>query len=383
MVACPKCVINNTLDSAFCKKCGAVLPISMIEEEQEKLKEIVSKGMESFQHGNLDEAMAVAEHSILTNPSYGEAYALKGLVHERKGQYAEALDSYETVVALNPDSTMDKIKLNQLRNAFATRQAGEPKMDRKGALLTASAVAIACLAIGGISYGIMTSTKETKQNLAAKNSSLSNTALLVNQANNSPSNPPPTSVDPNRQNPQPGDVGAVGQTDSAPPADTAPRTASRRTGGGNRENFGNGDVEVVTPRGPVGPAQGTLPPSQGREKPKNDPIDPAPNPQNGSDKSIDPPVKADTSTMEVSISHTGNSSNGSKGSDGTGSSSSGKAFQRQAQQNQRSGKTAQARDAYQKAIDAYQKEIDSGKGDKDAAAAGINSSKQALKNLKD
>ena len=44
---------------------------------------------------------------------------------------------------------------------------------------------------------------------------------------------------------------------------------------------------------------------------------------------------------------------------------------------------AAMREAYQKAIDAYQKEIDSGKGDKEAAAAGINSSKQALKNLKD
>ena len=81
MVACPKCVVNNTLDSAFCKKCGAILPISMIEEEQEKLKEIVTKGMESYQNGNLEEAMAIADHSILTNPSYGEAYALKGLVH--------------------------------------------------------------------------------------------------------------------------------------------------------------------------------------------------------------------------------------------------------------------------------------------------------------
>ena len=33
------------------------------------------------------------------------------MVHERRAQYAEALDSFETVVALNPDSTLDKIKL--------------------------------------------------------------------------------------------------------------------------------------------------------------------------------------------------------------------------------------------------------------------------------
>ena len=385
MVACPKCVTNNTLDSAFCKKCGAILPVAVIEEEQAKLKEIVTKGMESFQTGNLDEAMAVAEHSILTNPSYGEAYALKGLVHERKGQYAEALDSYETVVALNPDSTMDKIKLNQLRNAFATRQAGEPKMDRRGAALTAAAVAIACLAIGGISYGIMMSSKETKQSLAAKNSAQPN-GLLTNQLNTNPTTLQATSVDSNRQNPEPGSVPPLG-SDNNPVANTRPQATSHRNSGGNSENFSS--EVVVEPNGPINPNPGhTLPPGKDGNQIKNapkGPDDPPVSQSGGGDKgNQDPPPTANTSVMDVSISHKG-ADNGNKGNDSSGSSStsSGKAFQRQAQANQRNGKIAQAREAYQKAIDAYQKEIDSGKGDKDAAAAGINSSKQALKNLKD
>lgn len=151
MVSCPKCSINNTLDSLFCRKCGETLPTDLIAGEQAKLKELVTQGMESFQNGNSDEAMAIAEHAILTNPSYAEAYALKGMVHERRAQYAEALDSFETVVALNPDSTLDKIKLNQLRNAFAQRQALPAEPDKKTAVIMSIA---ACLLVAAVSFGV-------------------------------------------------------------------------------------------------------------------------------------------------------------------------------------------------------------------------------------
>jgi hypothetical protein len=375
MVACPKCVINNTLDSAFCKKCGAVLPISMIEEEQEKLKEIVTKGMDSYQNGNLDEAMAIAEHSILTNPSYGEAYALKGLIHERKGAYAEALDAYETVVALNPDSTIDKIKLNQLRNAFAQRQAGEPKVDRKGAALIALGVTAACLAIGGISYGIMQTSKETKSNLALTNSPISQKQDYVAGRGNETQ--PGVTVNPTQKGPTPnGEVNALGP-DGNPQIDSSPRTNTSR-----RSNFENtGPLEIdggSAPRGPIdrNPPP-TLPPEKGGTKPvvtKTPPTTPP-------DDTQDPPPTPG-GTIDISISRPSQKS-GSQTPDNNQSASSGKSYQRQGMANQRNGKTAQAREAYLKAIDAFQKEIDSGKGDKDAAIAGMNSSKQALKNLKD
>jgi tetratricopeptide (TPR) repeat protein len=375
MVACPKCVVNNTLDSAFCKKCGAVLPISIIEEEQEKLKEIVTKGMESYQTGNLDEAMAIADHSIITNPSYGEAYALKGLIHERKGAYAEALDAYETVVALNPDSTIDKIKLNQLRNAFAQRQAGEPKADRKGAALIALGVTAACLAIGGISYGILQTSKETKSNVAATNAPVSqNQNLLADSRTNVQ---PGVNVNPNQKGVTPnGEVVALGP-DGNPPIDSTPRTNSSR-----RSNFDNtGPLEIdggTSPRGSIDHNPPTsLPPEKGGTKPivtKNPPTNPPDDTQD--------PAPTPGGTIDISISRPTQKS-GSQTVDANQNSSSGKAYQRQGMANQRNGKTALAREAFQKAIDAFQKEIDSGKGDKDAAIAGMNSSRQALKNLKE
>lgn len=381
MVACPKCVVNNTLDSAFCKKCGAILPISMIEEEQEKLKEIVTKGMESYQNGNLEEAMAIADHSILTNPSYGEAYALKGLVHERNRAYAEALDAYESVVALNPDSTIDKIKLNQLRNAFAQRQAGEPKADRKGAALISIGVAAACLAIGTISYGVIQGSKETKSNAMANNSPVQqNPERLANREN---TGQPGINVIPNKQNPAPnGEVGAL-NTEANPPIDSRVRSnnnGGRSSGGG----FIPGPITVDPPTGDINPRPDKTLPTGRRDGGNGG--EPEKQPQKPNIKSvpdegtIDPPVSSGTIDIQVISRGTGS---GSKGTESPQSGNSGKVLQRQGLAHQRSGKSAEARAAFQKAIDAFQKEIDSGKGDKDAAVAGINSSKQALKNIKD
>ena len=391
MVACPKCVINSTLDSAFCKKCGAVLPVAVIEEEQEKLKEIVSKGMESYQAGNLEEAMAIAEHSILSNPTYGEAYALKGLVHERRAEYAEALDSYETVVALNPDSTIDKIKLNQLRNAFATRQA-EPNIDRRGAIFVAGAAMLAVLAVGAVTYGFIQSSKENKQPQVA--------SIPNNTANNNPfdgrqvgqdSNQPVTN--PNGQRPNPGNhddttIGALGGDNTNKVADT-----SRRMGGGDRtrpntysSGFENTTVEPFNP-GPINPNSNQLPNPKNKGGDENDPKTNGPGsgtstPTPGGDTKVAANPPSDDSDHGVyQITASANNGNGTSRTNAP-SSSTGKNYQRQGQNLARSGKISEAREAYQKAIDAFQSEISSGKGDKDAAQAGLNASRQALKNLK-
>ncbi|MBS1700709.1 MAG: tetratricopeptide repeat protein [Armatimonadetes bacterium] len=387
MVACPKCVTNNTLDSTFCKKCGAILPVAVIEEEQEKLKEIVGKGMESYQAGNLDEALSIADHSILTNPSYGEAYALKGLIHERRGEYAEALDSYETVVALNPDSTIDKIKLNQLRNAFAQRQAGEPKVDKKGALAIAASATLFFIAIGFIANGIIQNSNTTKQaqatNQPVQNQPLTNAANQTNvQPNQSTANQPLTNPQQNQQRgPQPGDVPNLGNPDNNPTADRNPHMTTRFKPDRN-SGFDDGGVTPIIIDNPNGSG---LPTADGEiggpaTRPKNpDPgIDPKPDPVNASNKTTPEPPKEAPGTYDISVSTKAGTGGGS-----TAKSSSGRSYYQRATTFARSGKTAQAREAYQRAIDAYQKDINSGTGDKEAAQAGINTCKQALKNLKD
>jgi tetratricopeptide (TPR) repeat protein len=367
------------------------LPVNVIEEEQEKLKEIITKGMESFQNGNADEALAIAEHAIMTNPSYAEAYALKGLAHERKGAYAEALDAYETVVALNPDSTIDKIKLNQLRNAFAQRQAGDPKPDRKTAGIMAMAATLLFASVGAVIYGIGQS-----QNTATKTGGIPQ----VSQGNTLASNqgtaqtPVPQGTQDTNQpavNTQtaPGDVKALNEANQQ---GTTDRTFSpgggtgRRSSGNSRPNGFAGMVPPIEVVGPDGQMIGQLPDVNGTKPvaPLKGPDveDPKPPPVNES-SAVRPKEDVDAESPGVyEIKESTKSRNGTAPTQPT-NSSSGKSAQREGQNHMRNGKSAEAKASFNRAKEAYEKDLASGKGDKEATQAALNSVNQALKNIKD
>jgi Tfp pilus assembly protein PilF len=121
MIACKHCSTLNSLDSVFCRRCGTSLPDTEVAAAREKNEELVAEGVRLFQEGRTDEALAIAENAMASDPESVTALALKGMVEERRGRLAEALECYERIVELHPDSTLDKIKLNQLRNALASR----------------------------------------------------------------------------------------------------------------------------------------------------------------------------------------------------------------------------------------------------------------------
>lgn len=371
------------------------MPVNVIEEEQEKLKEIVTKGMEAFQNGNADEALAIAEHAILTNPSYAEAYALKGLCHERKGAYAEALDAYETVVALNPDSTIDKIKLNQLRNAFAQRQAADPKPDRKMAGVMAVAATLLFASVGAVIYG-MGQSGDTKSGTPLQNQQ-SQMPLASNQggSNTNQSNPvtQPQTQPNNATNGEPGDEPALGQGNTNNGARTfSPNNGGGRRSSGNIRGNGFGEVvpfDVIGPDGkPIDNLPGVGPGDIGKKPPIQNPVDdPKPKPKEPIDQQKggdDPEINAEEKGVyEISTSTKSHNNGGDVPKGNTSSSSSGKSYQREGQNHLRNGKAAEAKASLNKAKDAYEKDLASGKGDKEATQAALNSVNQALKNIKD
>jgi tetratricopeptide (TPR) repeat protein len=430
MVACPKCTLNNTLDSLFCRKCGATLPVSVIEEEQEKLKEIVIKGMSSFEAGKTEEAMMIADHAVMANPSYADAFALKGMVHERKGEYAEALDSYETVVALNPDSTIDKIKLNQLRNAFAQKKAGAPSPDKKVAALMAIAATLLIGSVGFATVRLMnssgnktvpvTTTNTTRPIISPPNNQLANTQTPV--LNNTPSQPVAQNqaqgnsggnsvddVQPIRSNGQASNQSQPERTRNPILPNQGQRTRSTPTGGRGGNNEGQEVRPLIPNVGEVLPPQNNSQPvpepggggnfrkPQPNGDPPTRPVD-----QNQNEKARE----TNAGVMEVSISKgngkpkgnpeadtlqkTGNERMKAGDADGAAKayeganragSSSGKNHQRQAQALARQGKNSEAQAAYQRAISAYQSDIQSGKGNRDSNEAGLASCRAALKQL--
>jgi len=149
MIACKHCATLNSLDSAFCKRCGTTLPEDEVQAARSKNEEIVSQGMTAFSEGKLAEAMAIAETAVLSDRSSTTALALKVMVHEREGNVADALDCYERIVEMNPDSTLDKIKLNQLRNALANR-ANAPTTSPRMAWLAGVAACALVVSVGAL-----------------------------------------------------------------------------------------------------------------------------------------------------------------------------------------------------------------------------------------
>lgn len=409
MIACPKCAIKNTLDSMFCRKCGYAMPHDLMEEEQIKLKDLVSKGMHAFSDGNTEEAMGIAEHAVMANPALADGHALKGMVHERRGEYAQALDSFETVVALNPDSTIDKIKLNQLRNAFAQRTA-EPKVDRKGAAIMALAATLLVASVGAITYRVATTSNEVVTPgpgaVVAKNPG---TQVATNTPQNpgTISNPAPS----NTQGNQVVTDGSVKPLRSGEDNDSDQRSSGsglpRPIRNGNRSNSMEGELTtfpvIDPPEGPIGKTGKTLPPTNGQQgggvpTPKNPPTqsgpDEGPSPTIPITKAEDPgqidirisPGKNGNSNNSEAVRRTGNERMRSGDAEGAASayekaaqSGGGKGHQRRAQAYAAQGKKAEAADAYRKAIDAYEADIKAGRGNADSNQAGLNSCRQALR----
>ena len=413
MVACPKCALNNTIDSAFCRKCGYALPQDLVAESQEKLKDLVNKGMSSFNEGNTEEAMGIAEHAVMANPAYPEGHALKGMVHERRSEYAQALDCFETVVSLNPDSTIDKIKLNQLRNAFAQRTA-EPKVDRKGAMMAAAAAMLLVVSVGAITYRVVSGSTE-KTTTSAPPSATTPGTLASSQAPVNPINPGNNIV-----NPAPSTPGTQLNDDGVRPlgAEENSGTSTNRSSLPRPQDNGwrTNQIDPVSPSGPIGQPRrsgngggngnGGLPPVTGNGGGNNVP-NPANPPSRGTDETPAPtrPITdgdVDPGQIDIKITNA-QGANGSeavrrsanemlKGGENENaanafekaakSSSGGKVHQRQAQALNASGKKAEAIAAYERAISAYESDIKSGKGNSDSNQAGLNSSKAALRALK-
>ena len=129
MVRCPDCETPNSVDSKFCRFCGAPLPEEERIDAQMKLNELIAEGNKLFNDGRTDEALLIAESAISSSPNDTRALSLKGMCLERAGDLADALELYERVVELNPDSALDKIKVTHVRNRLAAKVAEPPRAE--------------------------------------------------------------------------------------------------------------------------------------------------------------------------------------------------------------------------------------------------------------
>ncbi len=217
MIECLSCQTSNSIDSQFCKGCGEALSADAIEAALIEHEAFVAEGQRALAEGRVDEALLISHSAVEQNPDSIQALSLRGLVYERQGRIAEALEAFERVVVLNPTSSLDKIKVQQLRNSLSAQVLYVAQPDRKRAFVGAAAATLLVVGAGAI-IAVYAQRANAQSNFDAGKVA-TNLGQQQNLLNNSPSGTKPnpngeeaggtsgTSGTDKTKNP--GDVGAI------------------------------------------------------------------------------------------------------------------------------------------------------------------------------
>lgn len=127
---CDDCGTRNTPDSKYCKECGAPIHVAYQTQalteydriddptDQERLTQFLDMAFWHNEAGNLDAAVRACNAALAINPNSTTAHSLLGSLYERQGNDAQAIEHFEQVLALNPDSPADRLKLVQLQEGL-------------------------------------------------------------------------------------------------------------------------------------------------------------------------------------------------------------------------------------------------------------------------
>ncbi|HWA84051.1 MAG TPA: tetratricopeptide repeat protein [Fimbriimonadaceae bacterium] len=415
---------QNSLDSTFCKKCGTTLPDDDLRNAREKLEQAVADGFRIFNAGRTDEAMHIAETAVRANPASTAALSLKAMCHERLGQISEALDCHEKVLEIDPDSMIDKIKVNDLRNLLVARTSAASVPDRRTAIISSVAAFILIVSIGVVLARGGTAKGDSKvaTNLPATNSQQE---VAKGSRFDSPIAPVGNQAQPgNKPNPPAANPGTSGNS-------TNPGVDSTRGGGDSPvrlpdpgangralPNPSNGPTDFGSGFGPVTINPGSIPPGSDQNhapaKKENTESSGDPPPSDNPPQPQTPPKREAPGIMDIRIVSGNGASPGDPNDPGShangveallrtarsqyqignftaAATSYERALragadpasgnQRLAQCYEKLGRNSDAVSAYGRAIDALQSAIASGRGDKDRLGAALDSCKQAVKVL--
>jgi tetratricopeptide (TPR) repeat protein len=424
MVSCINCATLNTLDSAFCRKCGAAVSTLEVEEAQAKLDRLASEGAKALSEARYADAVMSAETCLEANPTMLSALTLLSDARARQGDIAGALDVADRIVDLNPDSELDRIKRNKLRTQLQ-ESIRVPETGNRGLAITAAIAAVVLVSTLGIlgakfAFGNNTVAAKDKPEIT------SGTENPVVTTANPPNGNQQTAGGQIQQNAQPtnaakpGEVGAVTNQTNSEPRDATTPLRDPGTRGSRMPNIplptfqggslpsanDNISVEPVRPPGPAFTSNNT-----GRPKPGEDPDPTTTTAPSTTDDRNAPPAEPDPGEIEIKIRDGGpKTQGGGTRTDGGAQAMMNTARQQQLTNNStgaagsyekalqagadpvftnqrlgltyaRAGKKDQAIDAYQKAISAGESAMASGRGDKARIQKAVDVCRQALKVL--
>jgi tetratricopeptide (TPR) repeat protein len=428
MVSCKSCMAYNSLDSAFCKKCGTTLAADDIQQAKDKLESVVADGFRIFNSGRTDEAMQMAEAAVSANPTSTAALSLKAMCHERLGQISEALECHERVLEIDPDSMIDKIKVNDLRNLVIARSSIAAVPDRRMALWSAAATIVLVLSIGIV---------VAKSGARSDGDKVASNIPVNNQARGSVGAPLDSGA--SNQGAQAPFNGAASGSSSGPgvvqPNTEQKNPAPERHNSADDVNLGHPDLSHGLPSPGNGGGPGSVPPvTISLDQATKDAINKNTVAQNnaaankavGGDQGGDPQPQPDNpaghgqtkqdapGVMEITV-LSGPGKHGGDPNDPSTHPNGVEALLRTARSNyqigkysvaansyeralragadpatgnqhlaqcyEKLGRNSEAVDAYNRSIAALQAELNSGRGDKDRLSAVLDSCKQAVKVL--
>src|SRR5438445_10692467 len=130
-MVCPSCGTDNVDNFKFCPECGQRLaaaaspaasagppapappPAARVDETAQAAR-LLEQAFDRYDEGKYDEALGCCQAAIALDPGGSTAHSLLGMIYERMGKTAEAVQQYQLVLRMNPDSIADAIKLESL-----------------------------------------------------------------------------------------------------------------------------------------------------------------------------------------------------------------------------------------------------------------------------
>lgn len=82
---------------------------------KERIEALMREAVHLYEQNRVDEALLACEGILALDPRHVHALSLKGLIHERRGQIADAIHAYERVLEIDPLSVSERARLEALR----------------------------------------------------------------------------------------------------------------------------------------------------------------------------------------------------------------------------------------------------------------------------
>ncbi len=123
---CTSCGTKNNEDANFCKQCGLKLgkpaqnrisgqDYARALPEDEQITALLERAYSARKDGDRLGAIALCHEALDLRPNSTSCHSLLGQLYEQGGERELAVEQYEKVLALNPGSIADRVKLDELR----------------------------------------------------------------------------------------------------------------------------------------------------------------------------------------------------------------------------------------------------------------------------